>query len=96
MLFCILVPFSKQTIFTHLDLTWHEMMLKIAILEECFLHFPYLRNKLDKVASKTIVLFSHCNLPQNTYGEIIVTEESIVEDTKMIYETFLDENDETR
>ena len=72
------------------------MMLKIAILEECFLHFPYLRNKLDKVASKTIVLFSHSNLPQNTYGEIIVTEESIVEDTKTIYETFLDENDETR
>ena len=77
------------------------MMLKIAILEECFLHFPYLRNKLDKVALKTIVLFSsqssHSKLPQKTYeGEIIVTEESIVEDTEKIYETFLDENDETK
>ena len=73
------------------------MMLKIAILEECFLHFPYLRHKLDKVAPKTIILFSsHSKVPQKTYGEIIVTEGSIVEDTKMIYETFLDENDETK
>ena len=74
------------------------MMLKIAILEECFLHFPFLRNKLDKVAPKTIVLFSSqtCHSKQNTLGEIIVTEESILEDTRIIYETFLDENDETR
>ena len=73
------------------------MMLKIIILEECFLRFPYLRNKLGKVAPKTIVLFSSqsSKLPKKPYSDTIVEEGSIVEDTEMIYETFLDENDET-
>ena len=71
------------------------MMLKIIILEESFFHF-LCYCKLDKVGPKTIVLFSQSNRPQKKSDEIIVTEESIIEDTKTIYENYLDENDDTK